>query len=170
MSDIVQVMRGFSADHEPDGWPAIKMRQVTELCDMIEALRHQLADEKLCHAETRERVAELLEDIASEQRWASHYAQESLGYKASLAAIEGDRDAWRDVAKEANREQWEMTTRINELATDWQVMHTKLAACEKDAERYRWLRTLDPRKYTDLWMYCLNHDVRFDEQVDEAMK
>ena len=60
--------------------------------------------------------------------------------------------------------------RINELATDWQVMHTKLAACEKDAKRYRWLRTLDPRKYTDLWMYCLNHDVRFDEQVDEAMK
>ena len=49
-----------------------------------------------------------------------------------VAELEKDRDAWRDVAKEANREQWEMTTRINELATDWQVMHTKLAACEKE--------------------------------------
>jgi hypothetical protein len=49
-------------------------------------------------------------------------------------------------------------------------LKAQLAACEKDAKRYQWLRTLDPRKYTDLWMYCLNHDVRFDEQVDEAMK
>ena len=32
-----------------------------------------------------------------------------------VAELEKDRDAWRDGAKEANREQWEMTTRITEL-------------------------------------------------------
>ena len=57
MSDLVAFLRGFAEDHEPDGWPAIRMRQVTELCDMVESLRHQLADEKMCHAETREQLA-----------------------------------------------------------------------------------------------------------------
>jgi hypothetical protein len=63
---------------------------------------------------------------------------------------------------------------MNETARKYLAERTEarqqLAACEKDAKRYQWLRTLDPRKYTDLWMYCLNHDVRFDERVDEAMK
>lgn len=31
--DIVAEMRGFADDHEPDGWPAVRMRQITALCD-----------------------------------------------------------------------------------------------------------------------------------------
>lgn len=37
--DIVEEMRGFEADHEPDGWPAVKMKQVSALCDEIERLQ-----------------------------------------------------------------------------------------------------------------------------------
>lgn len=37
MSDIVKRMRGFESDHTPDGWPAIRMREVSELCDRVEA-------------------------------------------------------------------------------------------------------------------------------------
>jgi hypothetical protein len=44
MSDIVEEMRVFEDDHEPDGWPAIRMRQVSALCDEIEALRQRVAD------------------------------------------------------------------------------------------------------------------------------
>jgi hypothetical protein len=34
-------MRGFEIDHEPDGWPAVRMRQVSALCDEIEQLTAQ---------------------------------------------------------------------------------------------------------------------------------
>ncbi len=37
--DIVEQMRSFEFDHEPDGWPAIQMKQVSALCDEIERLR-----------------------------------------------------------------------------------------------------------------------------------
>jgi hypothetical protein len=41
--DLVQQMRVFEVDHTPDGWPAIRMREVSALCDEIEALK--LAEE-----------------------------------------------------------------------------------------------------------------------------
>lgn len=37
--DIVEEMRGFEIDHEPEGWPAIRMRQISALCDEIDRLR-----------------------------------------------------------------------------------------------------------------------------------
>jgi hypothetical protein len=42
-NDLVARMRGFEVDHEPDGWPGIRMREVSALCDEVEALREQLA-------------------------------------------------------------------------------------------------------------------------------
>lgn len=36
---IVEEMRGFEIDHEPDGWPAVRMRQISSLCDEVERLR-----------------------------------------------------------------------------------------------------------------------------------
>ena len=33
---FIQSMRLYSVDHEPDGWPAIPMRDVTRLCDLAE--------------------------------------------------------------------------------------------------------------------------------------
>lgn len=42
--DIVEYMRGFAEDHEPDGWPAVKMSQITALCDEIDRLRAEVAE------------------------------------------------------------------------------------------------------------------------------
>lgn len=42
LNDIVAEMRGFADDHEPDGWPAVRMRQITALCDEVERLRHAI--------------------------------------------------------------------------------------------------------------------------------
>jgi hypothetical protein len=42
-NDLLARMRGFEVDHEPDGWPGIRMREVSALCDELEALREQLA-------------------------------------------------------------------------------------------------------------------------------
>ncbi len=37
--DIVEQMRGMSADHGPDGWPAVQMRDISALCAEITRLR-----------------------------------------------------------------------------------------------------------------------------------
>jgi hypothetical protein len=36
-------MRALQADHEPEGWPAVQMRDITALVWMVEALRADLA-------------------------------------------------------------------------------------------------------------------------------
>lgn len=41
--DIVERVRSFEADHVPEGWPAIRMREVSALADEIERLRGELA-------------------------------------------------------------------------------------------------------------------------------
>lgn len=43
--DIVKDLRGFEMDHLPDGWPAVKMRQISALCDETERLRDMLRPE-----------------------------------------------------------------------------------------------------------------------------
>lgn len=36
-SELLERMRGFEVDHKPEGWPAIRMREVSALCDALEA-------------------------------------------------------------------------------------------------------------------------------------
>lgn len=43
--DVVESLRGFEADHEPDGWPAVRMRQISALCDEAARLRANLRPE-----------------------------------------------------------------------------------------------------------------------------
>ena len=43
--EIVEEMRSFEADHKPDGWPAVKMRQISALCDEAERLRAEMKPE-----------------------------------------------------------------------------------------------------------------------------
>ena len=41
MKELLERMRGFEIDHEPDGWPGIQMREVSALCDEIERLQSE---------------------------------------------------------------------------------------------------------------------------------
>ena len=38
-TDIVARLSGMAADHGPDGWPAVQMRDITELCEEVTRLR-----------------------------------------------------------------------------------------------------------------------------------
>lgn len=38
-AQLIERMRGFAVDHTPDGWPGVRMREVTALCDIIDTLR-----------------------------------------------------------------------------------------------------------------------------------
>ena len=37
--EIEKELRSFEADHTPDGWPAVRMRQVSALCDEVDRLK-----------------------------------------------------------------------------------------------------------------------------------
>src|SRR5574337_513308 len=43
--DIVAELRGFEIYHEPDGWPGVRMRQISALCDETDRLRDMLRPE-----------------------------------------------------------------------------------------------------------------------------
>jgi hypothetical protein len=49
--DIVQKMRGFEADHKPEGWPAVQMKQISALCDEIDRLREDCRELRAVPAE-----------------------------------------------------------------------------------------------------------------------
>ena len=36
--ELIERMRGFEIDHDPKGWPAIQMRDISDMCDAIESL------------------------------------------------------------------------------------------------------------------------------------
>lgn len=43
--DIVSRMRLLEADHKPDGWPAVQMRDISALCNMIEKDRARVEND-----------------------------------------------------------------------------------------------------------------------------
>lgn len=43
MIDLIERLRLLEQDHEPDGWPAVRMRDITALLDAIEAAREDAA-------------------------------------------------------------------------------------------------------------------------------
>lgn len=43
MDDLIERMRSLEQDHEPEGWPAVQMRDISALCDALEATHTQRA-------------------------------------------------------------------------------------------------------------------------------
>lgn len=41
-AELIQRLRVFEIDHEPEGWPAIRMSQISELCDHADTLTELL--------------------------------------------------------------------------------------------------------------------------------
>lgn len=89
--DIVEQMRSFESDHEPDGWPAIQMKQVSALCDEID------------------RLQSLLNGIASEverlQSLLEQERQESLTASCRVAALEIELDSAKSIIDAANAQE-----------------------------------------------------------------
>lgn len=55
--DLVANMRVLEADHEPDGWPAVRMSTISALCDEIERLRAALASRDEGVQPAKEKIA-----------------------------------------------------------------------------------------------------------------
>lgn len=51
IDEIIKAMRLLELDHEPKGWPAVQMRDITAMCDEIERLRPKTNEEfhTKCH-------------------------------------------------------------------------------------------------------------------------
>ena len=61
--ELIERMRVLEIDHEPNGWPAIQMRDISAMCDAIESLLNALdvaeGEVKLTVAERDAALAEL---------------------------------------------------------------------------------------------------------------
>ena len=69
--ELIERLRGFEIDHEPDGWPGVRMRQISAMCDAIESLlaenerlNHNLTSTEQTMREYQEIAAKRLEEIA----------------------------------------------------------------------------------------------------------
>lgn len=64
--ELIERMRGFETDHEPNGWPAIQMRDISAMCEAIESLlaenkrlNHNLTSTEQTMRETRGKFIKL---------------------------------------------------------------------------------------------------------------
>ena len=59
MSAARERLRLLAVDHAPDGWPAVKMRDITAVLDELEALREAHARLSAIYTERGKMVAEM---------------------------------------------------------------------------------------------------------------
>ena len=69
--ELIEWLRGFEIDHSPDGWPAIRMREISAMCDAVESLlaenerlERNLSTAEQTMREYQELAAKRLEEIA----------------------------------------------------------------------------------------------------------
>ena len=110
MIDLIERLRLLEQDHEPDGWPAVRMRDITELLDALEAARESLDREAA------------LKGGVEHQRDTLWAELEAAREDACVALVADIRFACGDNGK---RMQPELVEFIRELA--------------EDAERLNWL-------------------------------
>lgn len=67
-SALIERMRSFEADHVPDGWPCIRMRDITALCDAVEAARAAALEEAAEIADSHATCEGIGQCIAAEIR------------------------------------------------------------------------------------------------------
>jgi len=83
---LIQRLRALEADHGPDGWPAIKMRDVSALLDAIEQQAAQIAEK-----DRQLRAAKII--IAGLEERALHQSREFALLKTASADVAGEREA-----------------------------------------------------------------------------
>ena len=59
MSDASDRLRRLEADHAPDGWPAVQMRDLTAILDELEALREAHTRLSAIYTERGKMVSEM---------------------------------------------------------------------------------------------------------------
>ena len=69
--ELIERLRSFEIDHEPDGWPGVRMRQISAMCDAIESLlaenerlKHNLQVTEQTMREYQELAAKRLAELA----------------------------------------------------------------------------------------------------------
>ena len=79
-SALIERMRAFEADHVPDGWPCIRMRDITALCDAVEAARAAALEEAA-------EVCEARKIITPEWQLDQHYNQAATHCAQAIRAL-----------------------------------------------------------------------------------
>ena len=91
--ELIERLRSFEIDHEPDGWPGVRMRQISAMCNAVESmlaenerLNHNLTSTEQTMREYQELAAKRLEEIA-QYRDASVVAYATTNEEGDLAML-----------------------------------------------------------------------------------
>ena len=88
LAELMGRMRSLEADHTPDGWPAVKMRDITALCDAI------VARSEIGALDLVSRIREALGDNGTRmQDDLLEYCRELRDSAGALAALGDEYDA-----------------------------------------------------------------------------
>ena len=94
--ELIERLRSFEIDHEPDGWPGVRMRQISAMCDAIESLlaenerlNHNLTSTEQTMREYQELAAKRLEEIErlKEIKMAGEIMRDLLKQRDELLSI-----------------------------------------------------------------------------------
>lgn len=94
--NLIERIRSFEIDHTPDGWPAIRMRDISALADALEAADNRIEELRYVERETfeqakllgmsAEREADLLGKLERAERKLS-IARDALKQMASVSIL-----------------------------------------------------------------------------------
>ena len=107
--ELIERLRGFEIDHSPDGWPAIRMREISAMCDAIESLlaenerlKHNLTTTEQTMREYQELAAKRMEEIAKYRDapvvvWRTHPYDYGIGHEGVYASthFKEQSEAWK---------------------------------------------------------------------------
>ena len=105
----IEWLRGFEIDHLPDGWPAIRMREISAMRDAVESLlaenerlKHNIAVTEQTMREYQELAAKRLEEIAKYRDapvvvWRTRPYDYGIGHKGIYASthFKEQSEAWK---------------------------------------------------------------------------
>ena len=65
--ELIERLRSFESDHTPEGWPAIKMKEISALLEMIDKLNAEVQEQARLLGISAERELSLLSQLAASQ-------------------------------------------------------------------------------------------------------
>jgi hypothetical protein len=176
LSALRDRLRSFEADHTPDGWPAVRMRDITALLDDLDNARSDNHVLRLGYAAARLEIESLKARPAEEPQPSPAAQGDALSDDAVRVPLDSlHADAAYLIGR--LREGSMPYARVIEIIRE-RIDAAKAAIRARaeqgdalDAARYRWLREGNDAKHGAAWHVAVNlYGCEWDAAIDAARK